>query len=70
MLREHTEQDKGEIGGNTAPKGAGHAAFLDAAAAAAGGLRLLSVDLLLSHQHGANTQLCLGVAAVQLGCWS
>lgn len=52
MLLGHSEEDRSEMGGIPAPKDSGLAAFLDVSA-----LRLFSVGLLFSEQHGDNTQL-------------
>ena len=52
VLLGHSEEDRSEMGGIPAPKDSGLAAFLDVSA-----LRLFSVDLLFSEQHGDNTQL-------------
>lgn len=52
VLLGQSEEERSEMGGIPAPKGTGLAAFLDVSA-----LRLFSVDLLLSEQHGDNTQL-------------
>lgn len=52
MLLGQSEEDRSEMGGITAPKDSGLAAFLDVSA-----LGLLFVGLLLSEQYEDNTQL-------------